>query len=193
MAGPYSLKHARSSRVAAEKGVRQRKDECLDIANKKRNTGDDLRGGLCLQLSPQYSPIQLPRCLSFPNALNIAQTQGSQSLPSFAKTRVVNCTSLFLRIALRRDEARRRDHILRETVPATWRYREQWFPVCTRRGRGRLPVSTVYSGRGADIVMQSSPLPDSTCPLFDGTKKKRKEKPLKPPVAPERHRRVYFH
>src|SRR6267154_3778685 len=90
--------------LSEHRGLRQRKSEMvLDMANKKRNTACDLRGGPCLRHSPQYPPQQLLRCLSFLNALNIAQTTGPQSLPSFAMARVANCRGAFRRIALRRN------------------------------------------------------------------------------------------
>jgi len=86
---------------------RQRKSEInLDMANKRRNTVRDLRGGPCLRHSPLYPPQQLLRCLSFLNALNIAQTTGPQSLPSFAMAHVVNYRGAFRRIALRRNTKR---------------------------------------------------------------------------------------
>src|SRR5580765_8689868 len=86
---------------------RTKSEILLDTAKEKRNTRCDLRGGPCLRHSPQYSPLQNLRCLSFLNALNIAQTIGSQSLPSFAMARVVFWTNVVRRIALRRTEKKR--------------------------------------------------------------------------------------
>ena len=86
---------------------RQRKSEInLDMAKEKRNTSHDLRGGPCLRLSLQLSPLHNLRCLSFLNALNIAQTIGPQSLPGFAMARAANWTSVVRWIALRRAKMR---------------------------------------------------------------------------------------